>query len=220
LRLCYQTVLFDFDGTICDTGEGIMDCVRLALQEMGYPVPPTATLRRFVGPPAEQGYMTYCGMNREQALQAVQHFRCHYNVDGWKKTSIYPGIPELLRDLKQAGATVCVASSKPQNMVERMLPCFHIQQYFDVVSAADNSDRHSDKDTVIRHALALSHAESGTSTVMVGDTHFDAVGADKVGLPFIGAAYGYGGPEDLHADGRKVPLASSPDGLRQYLFHD
>ncbi|MDD3260632.1 MAG: HAD hydrolase-like protein [Oscillospiraceae bacterium] len=218
MQLCYQTVLFDFDGTICDTGEGIIECVKLALQEMGQPVPPLETLRRFVGPPAEQGYMMYCGMPLQQATEAVQHFRVHYNADGWKKTTIYPGIPELLRDLRQCGAAVCIASSKPQPMVERLLEKFQIQQYFTAVSAADSSDQHSEKETVIRHALKMCPAAGRDNSVMVGDTRFDVLGARKVGLPFLGAAYGYGGPQDFCANGQSVPLADSPDGLRQYLF--
>lgn len=215
LQLNYRTVLFDFDGTICASGEGITSCVALALEEMHYPSLPPETLRRFVGPPAEEAYQTYCGMDRKTALETVEHFRVHYNRDGWLKTEVYPGIPELLHDLKRAGAVVCTASSKPLMMVERMLKHFDVIQYFDKLSAADNSDANSDKATVIRNAMKMCGTNSLTDTVMIGDTHYDVEGAAKVGLPFIGAAYGYGGAEDL--TGAKW-LAESPDELHKYLF--
>lgn len=217
MQLCYQTVLFDFDGTLCASGEGIMSCVALALQEMHYPALPPETLRRFVGPPAEQAYQLYCGMTKEEAEEAVRHFRTHYNTGGWRKSKVYSGIPELLRDLKRAGAIVCTASSKPRIMVETMLKYFQILQYFDGLSAADDDDGNADKVTVIRHALKLCSTENLTDTVMIGDTHFDVEGAREVGLPFIGVSYGYGGEKDLKSSGA-VRIASSPNDLRQYLF--
>ncbi len=136
MRLNYQTVLFDFDGTLCASGEGITHCVALALSELGYPVPDEAGLRRFVGPPAELAYQRFCGMTLEQAQEAVCVFRKHYDQEGgWKMSHVYPGIPELLRDLKKAGAQIATASSKPQPMVELLLQHMHIAQYFDVFCA-------------------------------------------------------------------------------------
>ena len=217
MRLRYKTILFDFDGTLCASGEGIMHCATLALQEMGRPVPPPETLRRFIGPPAEDCYMDYCGMTREQADEAVRRFRVHYDATCWVKTTVYPGIPALLSDLKQAGAVICTASSKPYMMVERLLKHFEIADCFDALCAADNDGGNAEKASVIRRAMALCHTDSLMDTVMIGDTHYDAEGAVKVGLPFIGAAYGYGGEADLKAGGAKQ-FAASPEELRDFLF--
>lgn len=217
LRLRYKTVLFDFDGTICASGEGIMHCAALALQEMGVPVPPRETLRRFIGPPAEDCYQNFCGMTPEQAVEAVRRFRVHYDSTGWLKTEMYPGVPELLRDLRAAGAVVCTASSKPFMMVERLLQHFGVEQLFSQLCAADNDGGNAAKAQVIRKAMALCGTNSLTDTVMIGDTHYDAEGAAEVGLPFVGAAYGYGGKEDLKAGGA-VCFADSPADLRRYLF--
>lgn len=196
-----------------------MHCAALALQEMGRPVPPPETLRRFIGPPAEDCYIHYCGMTREQADEAVRRFRVHYDSTGWLKTQVYPGIPELLRDLHEAGAVVCTASSKPFMMVERLLKHFKVDPYFDALCAADDDGGNAEKASVIRRAMALCHTDSLTDTVMIGDTHYDAEGAVKVGLPFIGAAYGYGGREDLKAGGARQ-FADSVEDLHRFLFCD
>ena len=208
MKLLYRTVLFDFDGTLCASGEGITFCVALALREMGRPVPPPEILRRFVGPPAQQAYQEYCGMSYDEGEEAVQRFRVHYNGGGWKKSAVYPGIPDLLCSLRAAGATVATASSKPQNMVEQMLEHFQIRSCFQVVSAADDNGGDARKSDVIRRALAQCGETSLPDAVMVGDTHFDAEGAAEVGVPFVGAAYGYGGEADLRAGGAETIAAS------------
>ena len=218
MRLHYQTVLFDFDGTLCATGEGITHCVALALSELGYPVPDEAGLRRFVGPPAELAYQRFCGMTLEQAQEAVRLFRAHYDQGGgWKMSHIYPGITELLRDLQKAGAQIATASSKPQPMVELLLQHMHIAQYFDVFCAAAPDGGQADKAGVIRRAMRLCGVSDPKAAVMIGDTVFDVEGAAAVGTPFVGAGYGYAGHAALAAAGVQK-IADSPDGLRAYLF--
>lgn len=217
MRLCYKTVLFDFDGTLCASGEGIIHCVSLALSELGYPVPDRVTLRRFIGPPAELAYQRFVGMGPEQAQQAVRVFRKHYDTDGWRMSRVYPGIPALLRDLKEAGAVVATASSKPQPMVERLLHHMDVARYFDVFCAAAPDGGQADKAGIIRRALRLCRVPAPKDALMVGDTHFDAEGAAQVGTPFVGAAYGYGGHASLAAAGARQ-IADTVDGLRAYLF--
>lgn len=220
MRLYYQTVLFDFDGTLCASGEGITHCVALALSELGYPVPDEAGLRRFVGPPAELAYQRFCGMTLAQAQEAVSVFRKHYDQEGgWKMSHVYPGIPELLRDLKKAGAQIATASSKPQPMVELLLRHMHIAQYFDVFCAAAADGGQADKAGVIRRALRMCGVSDPKAALMIGDTVFDVEGATAMGTPFVGAGYGYAGHEALASAGvRKI--ADSPDELRPYLFQE
>lgn len=219
MQLLYRTVLFDFDGTLCASGQGIMECVALALREMGRAVPPPDTLRRFIGPPAEQSYQMYCGMSPAQADEAVRHFRAHYDSNGWLHSEPYPGIAQLLRDLRAAGAKVATASSKPQPMVERLLRHLEIDRYFTAFCAADADGGRADKPSLIRRAMLLCGERELAQTVMIGDTRFDAQGALEVGVPFVGAAYGYGGEEDLRVGGA-TRIAATPDGLRTFLFRE
>ena len=95
----YRAVLFDLDGTLTCSHPGILGSVKLSLQEMGLPVPPPETLRKFIGPPLAYSYTTFCGMTQEQAEEGIRRYRSHYNRDGIFRWTVYDGIFELMREL-------------------------------------------------------------------------------------------------------------------------
>ena len=217
MRLRYHTIFFDFDGTLCATGRGIEHCVAYALEQMGFPVPDEAGLRRYIGPPAEYAYIHFAGMTLAQAQQAVRIFRSLYNVEGWKESELYAGVPALLRDLRAAGAKLLTASSKPEEMVRRLLKRDGIYDAFDFICAAQGDGPGAQKAHILRRAMAACGLKDPAAGVLVGDTRFDLEGARAVGMPFLGAGYGYAGSAALRAAGAEE-VADTGEGLRGHLF--
>lgn len=190
----YRVVLFDLDGTLTDSGRGVTYCVQKTLEYMKRPVPPQSILRKFVGPPMFDSFTKLCGMNAEDADFAIRHFRSIY--DGIMGNEIYEGIPELLAELRNAGAILAVATSKPGSMTQIVLKHFHLDGCFDLVSAADESDRGSGKEELILPVLKKTGC-APRDAVMIGDTKFDAGGAVKADTDFIGVLYGFGTRDEM-----------------------
>lgn len=199
MALRYKWVLFDFDGTIADTGEGIRRSVAYSLEKLGKPVPDRAVLDRFIGPPLHDAYMAYCGMTLEEAERAIALYRERYTEVGLYESALYPGIAALLRDLRQAGAYAAIASAKPQFMIERLAAHEGIDRYLNAIVGI-GLDRHSsDKRDLILKALPV--GANAAEACMVGDRRFDIEAAKALGLSAIGAGYGYGLPGELAAAG-------------------
>lgn len=195
-----RTVLFDLDGTLTNSAPGIIGSLKQALAELGFPEPAPELLRRFIGPPMFASFVTFCGLTPRDAERAVRVYRKIYNRTGVYENSVYPGIPELLDALRDSGARLAVATTKPSAATAKVLGHFGLAEKFDFVSAADESERDSGKEGRIRTALrALSCPPD--RAVMVGDTKFDAAGARGAGTDFIGVLYGFGTREEMEREG-------------------
>ena len=193
-----KTILFDLDGTITDSGEGIINCVIYALERFGLPVPPRAELRYFVGPPLHESFIKQ-GVPAERAEEAVAVYRERYVPTGMFENSPYPGIRELLDALKAEGHTLFVASSKPEWMCEEILKHFDLDKYFDRICGATMDTSRTNKEAVIAYLLDLSGRSE--NTIMVGDTKFDVIGAKFHGIPTIGVSWGYGSVAEMEEAG-------------------
>jgi phosphoglycolate phosphatase len=191
-------LLFDLDGTLTDSGEGITKSVQYALEKMGRPEPDLEKLTVFVGPPLLEQFMDYCAFTKTEARKAVDYFRERYMRIGIFENRPYPGISETLAGIKQAGYTIGIASSKPQNAVDIVLNHFSLNLYFDTIVGSYPDGRRTDKQEVIEEALrqigAFDRREQG---FMVGDRKHDVEGARRAGLPCIAVLYGYGSREEL-----------------------
>lgn len=196
----YRAVFFDLDGTINDSGPGIMNSVRYALEKMGYPQLPEQTLRRFVGPSLQYSFSTFSGMSEEEALRAVELYRECYLAGQAFNLIVYEGIPELLELLGAHGVRCAVVTSKPQKMAEMVLEHFDLLRYFDCVAGPSPDDGSNQKSVLIGRALSQLDLKSA-DVVMVGDTRFDIIGAREAGCDSIGVTYGYGTKEELEENG-------------------
>lgn len=213
----YQTILFDLDGTLTDSAPGILNSVRHACRKLGLEMPAEATLRRFLGPPLPASFRDYLHLNEADVARAVAAFREYYPDKGIFENEVYPGIPELLRDLKAAGKTVLMATSKPEVFARRIMEHFSLERYFDAICGATIDETRTDKGDVIAYALRTAGIADLRRTVMVGDREHDVKGALRNGLPCIGAVYGYGTTEELEAAGA-CALADKVEDLHRLLL--
>ena len=171
MALRYDGYLFDFDGTISDTGKGICKSVAYSLEKLGRSVPGEEVLRRFVGPPLHDSYMEYCGLSEAEAEEAVRLYRERYVETGLYESGVYPGIASLFSALRREGAYVAIASAKPQFMLERLTQYYGIDSYLDAIVGIDGSRHSADKrDLILR---AMPEGAEASRYCMVGDRRFD-----------------------------------------------
>ena len=193
-----KAIFFDLDGTLTDSGEGIMNCATLALEHFGLPVPSREEMRVFVGPPLDQTFIKF-GVPAEKAQEAIEVFRGRYRTVGKFENFPYPGIREALQTLKAQGHRLFVATSKPEILANEVLNHFDLTQYFEKIVGATLDGSRSHKADVITYLLSLT-GDVG-QTVMVGDTAYDVLGAAEHGIPTIGVAWGYGKITDMEQAG-------------------
>ena len=213
----YNTILFDFDGTIMNTMEGITRGVESALLRLGKTPPARSALTCFIGPPIIDGFMEFAGLDYETAVQGAAFYREYYRERGLLECEPYPGIGRLLERLCHEGCTVALATSKPQPFAEDILRAADLHRFFHIISGAGIDGSHNDKETVIRHALSLHPAPDLTRCVMVGDRKYDILGAHAVGLPCIGVLYGFGSRAEFEHAGADF-IAEDVDALESLLL--
>ncbi|MGY1806073.1 HAD hydrolase-like protein [Blastococcus sp. SYSU D00669] len=196
-----RLVLFDLDGTLVDSTPGIWASVRIAAAELGLPEPTTEQLTQMVGPPLQDGFATVLRVPPPDVPRAVAAYRAHYSAGALLDVHVYDGVPELLATLS-AGATLAVATSKPETFAVRVLEHTGLLPFFASVHGAtlDGAVRH--KDQVVAAALAA-HPD-GERPVLVGDRAHDVLGAAAHGLPCIGAGWGPAPPGELERAGAAV----------------
>ena len=209
-----DVILFDLDGTLTDSGSGIIRCVQYALNYMGKPEGNPENLRCFVGPPLHEQFMEYGGFTSEEADTAVEQYRERYSTIGIYENEVYDQIPELLNLMKENGKILGVASSKPTIFVEEILRHFNLKDYFDVIVGSELDGTRTAKDEVIEEALKqLGDEFHREQVLMVGDRMYDVEGARKCGILCAGAAYGYGGRSELEEAGA-VYIADTVEELK------
>lgn len=209
-----KTILFDLDGTLTDSGEGIINCVIYALERFGLPIPAREELRYFVGPPLHESF-TKQGVPADRAEEAVAVYRERYVPTGMFENTPYPGVRELLETLVSQGHTLYVASSKPEWMCVEILKHFDLDKYFTQICGATMDTSRTNKEAVIAYLLDLNGRSD--NTVMVGDTKFDVIGAKFHGIPTIGVSWGYGSVEEMEAAGAKSIAYTMEELLNQLL---
>ena len=213
----YDIILFALDGTLTDSAPGILNSVRYACRKLGLEMPRETTLRKFLGPPLIDSFRQLVGLSDAEADRAVSAFREYFPTKGLFENEVYPGIPALLADLKAAGKTVLIATSKPEEFAKRIMEHFNLAQYCDFICGATLDETRTDKAEVIAYALETAGITDKTGLVMVGDREHDVLGAKKNGLPCIGAVYGYGTAGELTAAGAAA-LADTVEELHKLLL--
>ena len=204
-----RSILFDLDGTLTDSGEGIINCAEFALKHFGLPIPSRDEMRVFVGPPLRDTFYQF-GVPRDRLDEAVAVYRSRYIPIGKYENHPYPGIKQLLTNLKTNGHRLYIATSKPEGMSIDILNHFGLAEYFDLIAGATLDGSRDEKSQVI--AYLLDQIGSLDDAVMVGDTAFDIIGARKHNIPGIGVSWGYGNVADMKNAGA-VAIADSVEEL-------
>ncbi len=212
----FETILFDLDGTLTDPGLGITNSVMFALERFGIHESDRQKLYPFIGPPLWDSFMRFYGMSREEADRAVTVYREYYADRGLFENTVYPGIPQMLEDLRVQGKTLAVATSKPEGFSVKILEHFGLAKFFDRIAGASMDQSRSRKADVIRYALSELPQADPRTTVMVGDREHDVLGAREVGLPCVGVLYGYGNRPELEAAGA-LSIAENVEALKNFL---
>ena len=203
-------ILFDLDGTLTQSEEGIWNCAKHAAKEMGFPEPDAATLRKFIGPPLLHSFRTYLGMTEEQAEEAQRIYRARYTTVGMYENRVYPGIRTMLRTLWQQGAKLGVVTGKPAYPTGKILEHFGFDRFLSAVVCA--SDARAEKVHLIREALPEDYGEAW----MVGDRCFDMEGGKAAGVHTLGVTYGYGTEQELLETGAEK-IAHTPTEILDIL---
>ena len=188
----FKSVIFDFDGTICKTGEGIIKSAKYALEAFGYDVPEDdSELEFFIGPPLLVTFQERFGADPQTALELVKKYRERYTNQGVYESELYEDIRGLLEALKNDGIKIGIASSKPQKYIETLLEKFGVIKYFDAICGVSFTADCETKASIITRCLAELNTPPD-SAIMVGDKNYDIAGAKANNLLSVGVLWGYG----------------------------
>lgn len=199
----FKYILFDLDGTLIDSGKGIINAVKYALKKYGIDETNEALLRSFVGPPLNQQFAKCYGFSAEKSLEAVLVFREYYETKGILENEMYTDIDKVLQQLKNRGKYLMVATSKPEKFAHNILAQHDLEKYFDFIGGSLVDGSRVTKIQVLDYVLKTNKIDNSNEALMIGDTKFDMIGAKNFNLKTIAVTYGYGTKEEL--------LATKPD---------
>lgn len=196
-----KVVLFDLDGTLIDSSEGIFKSVLYALEHYGIHETDMGSLRRFIGPPLYESFMRFYDFPEEQAREAVDVFRERYNVKGFLECKLYDGVKEALVSLKEAGYALGVATSKPEETARKILSNKGVYDLFDEIAGATMDGRIETKQEVLTEWFRRKSEYTPDASLLVGDTAFDVTGANAFGMKSIGVSFGFGSLDEMQKAG-------------------
>ncbi len=212
----YNYLFFDLDGTLTDSRLGITNSIVYALKKMNLPIPEDSVLMKFLGPPLVESFQNYCGLQEKAALEAVDIYREYFSTKGLYENEVYPGIREILEELKAKGYGLVVATSKPEQFSVRILEHFQLDVYFQLIAGSSMDTSRNSKESVIRYAIEQLGVTNPGDVLMIGDREHDVLGAKACKISCIGALWGYGSREELLEAGA-VSLISRPEELTALL---
>ena len=208
-----MNILFDLDGTLTDSREGIVACICHALSTLDQPVPSRSDLQQLIGSPLRDVFNKLLPREDDLLESAISAYRERFAAVGMFENAVYAGIPEAIESLASQGARLFVATSKPVVFAEQILDHFGLAKHFSAIYGSELSGERSDKTELIAYVLETSRLRP-KDTMMVGDRHYDVNGAMQNDVLPIGALWGYGSREELSAAGAKR-LAEKPADVEQ-----
>ena len=204
----YNYLLFDLDGTLTDSGAGIINSVLYALKKFDIEVEDRTQLYDFIGPPLAESFQKFYHFSQEQALQAVCYYREYFSEKGICENKVISGIDTLLNELNCSGKKLVVATSKPEAYTIKILEHFNLISYFQFVAGATMDETRNTKTAVIAYALEHINAASKSEVVMIGDRKHDIEGAKDNEIDSIGVLFGYGDRKELEQAGANYIVES------------
>ncbi|HLO57592.1 MAG TPA: HAD hydrolase-like protein [Bacteroidales bacterium] len=219
MRSSYQHIIFDLDGTLSDSREGIFNAYYHTFEKLGISDPGKEKLQSLIGPPLQKGFSDVFGLQGEANQMAVKVFREYYAEKGLFENQLYDGMKDLIEKLFQSGATLYVATSKYIVYANQVLKHFGISQYFREIAGADYSGYASSKVELITGILRRNGIQDPLDVVIIGDTHYDINAATELAIDSIAVAYGFT-PEEEVVTYNPDYLARKVSDLYRFLLYE
>lgn len=213
----FQYLLFDLDGTITDSEEGILNSVRYSLSKYGIQNPDSILLRKFIGPPLVRSLVEHFRFSDEDAKTAVSYYREYFSKRGIYENKLYPGIDRLLQSLSDEGKSIILATAKPTYYARKILKHFKIGHLFTEVVGSNMDGTRIDKTEVLQHILNQYRDKNPELFIMIGDRQSDMMAAEQFGIKKLWVNYGYGDDEEMN-NSRPDFVANSIEDLYPLLL--
>ena len=206
----FKYLLFDLDGTLTDSQEGLFKSFQYALSAYGIDEQDPENLKRFIGPPAHYAFCEFYNFSEKDAICAVEVFRERFSTKGIYENKLYPGVFDMLKNLKEQGKIIALATAKPEHFAKIVIDYFDIAQFFDCVVGATMDNKDHSKVNIINKVLDNINADLNQS-VMIGDRKFDIEAAKLCGIKTLGAEYGYAPQGELVECGADFLVSSTKE---------
>lgn len=195
----YDVVAFDLDGTLTNPERGLVASFKYAFDKMKIPYGSPDELKRYIGPPLFEEWQRTLGISPEKSSEMLLVFREFYQTYGWWDNELYPGVPEMLAELRDRGKKIVLATSKPEIFAKKILDLFDISRYFDFVGGAASDKIRDKKHEVLSYSLNAIGCREMSECILVGDRKYDAEGAASLGVDSLGVLYGHGTKAEITA---------------------
>lgn len=214
----FDYVIFDFDGTVVDTGEGILKSLQYSFREMGREIPDLNDLKKFIGPPIHYSYTTYYGVSEQEVGEYIKKYRERYRAKGIYECALYDGFPEIIDSLHKNGVKVGIASSKPESLIYDVANYLGVTEKFDAIVGVQMDDsNHSSKTGLILESMKKLDAEDKKKVLMVGDRCYDIDGAAGAEVDSCGVLWGYGSKEEFREHNATYIVSNTEELLKIVL---
>ncbi|MCI9448670.1 MAG: HAD family hydrolase [Clostridiales bacterium] len=212
----FTHLLFDLDGTLSDNSDGIIGGIIYSLKSFGFEIPDRHELVKFIGPPLSETFRVLCGFDENGVAEAVNRYRTYYRKTGIFENRMYDGVPEMLKELKNSGYHLYVATSKPEEFARKICAHFGIDKYFDFIGGATFDGVRGKKSDVIKYVIDECKIPR-EGVLMIGDRFHDIEGAHACGIPALGVLYGFGTLDEMISCGADY-LAETPSDVVSVLL--
>lgn len=212
----FDAILWDLDGTLLDTTEGVVSAVKYAISELKLPQLDEKSIKSFVGPPIQDSFIREYGMSKEEAQEAANMFRSAYSTKFLLQAKLYPGILEVLKTCHEIGYRMAIATYKRHDYATKISEYFGLMNYCDFIQGGDNNNLLKKSD-IIDICIKEMGFSSLDRIVLIGDSEYDAVGAEQAGINFIGVTYGFGFNK-TKKEILSLNFANSPIGLLDFFI--
>ncbi len=211
-KLNYDILLFDLDGTLTDSIEGIVNAVCYACKKLNLRIPSQEELLEFIGPPMTLSFTTHFGLEGETLNKAIDFYHEYYSDKGWKENKVIKGVVPMLEELKNKGKRLAVSTNKPEYYAKQIMDMFGLSKYMDFIGGSSYEEDRLVKWKVIEHTLKNLDVADKSKAVMIGDRHYDVEGAQKVSINAVGVTFGYGTRQELESAGA-IAVVDTPEEL-------
>ncbi len=216
----YKYILFDLDGTVSESAQGIRKSLEYAIKKLDCHMPNLDDYTLYIGPPLIDTFRNLCGLSPKEAEYGASLYRSYYNEKGKFLNRAYPGVREAAEALQKHDLLLAICTSKYESFAKEILHILDLEDCFDEVCGSNLDGSRKDKKDLIPYAierLGGNFPKDRDATVMIGDTWYDAMGARLCGVDFIGARYGYGTESAMREQGAEV-FADDPQELAELIL--